>query len=79
LFLLITAEIEGCLEGESHVMVPNVGHGVHQNPTFFNPVAIFRRFLLAPPLQRAILGLSVEEQIPISDPARGATRRTFSP
>ena len=37
MFLLITAELEGCLEGESHVMVPNAGHGMHgDNPTFYN-------------------------------------------
>ncbi|HMB92859.1 MAG TPA: alpha/beta hydrolase [Rhodothermales bacterium] len=27
MFLLITAELESCLGGESHVMVPEVGHG----------------------------------------------------
>ena len=37
MFLLITAELEGCLEGESHVMVPEAGHGMHaDNPTFYN-------------------------------------------
>ena len=37
MFLLITAELEGCLEGESQVMVPNAGHGMHgDNPTFYN-------------------------------------------
>ena len=37
MFLLITAELEGCLEGESQVMVPNAGHGLHEaNPTFYN-------------------------------------------
>jgi pimeloyl-ACP methyl ester carboxylesterase len=37
IFLLITAELERCFEGESHVMVPNAGHGMHgDNPTFYN-------------------------------------------
>ena len=37
IFLLITAELERCLEGESQVMVPNAGHGMHgENPTFYN-------------------------------------------
>ena len=37
MFLLITAELERCLEGESQVMVPNAGHGMHNaNPTFYN-------------------------------------------
>ena len=37
MFLLITAELEGCLEGESQVRVPNAGHGLHEaNPTFYN-------------------------------------------
>ncbi len=37
MLLLITAELEGCLEGESQVMVPNAGHGMHgDNPTFYN-------------------------------------------
>ena len=36
-FLLITAELERCLEGESQVMVPDAGHGMHNaNPTFYN-------------------------------------------
>ena len=36
-FLLITAELERCLEGESKVMVPEAGHGMHgDNPTFYN-------------------------------------------
>jgi pimeloyl-ACP methyl ester carboxylesterase len=35
--LLITAELEYCMEGESHVMVPDAGHGMHSaNPTFYN-------------------------------------------
>lgn len=37
MFLLITAELEHCLEDESQVMVPNAGHGMHgDNPTFYN-------------------------------------------
>jgi non-heme chloroperoxidase len=37
MFLLITAELEGCLEGESQVMVPDAGHVMHNaNPTFYN-------------------------------------------
>ena len=37
MFLLVTAELERCLEGESQVMVPNAGHGMHgDNPTFYN-------------------------------------------
>ena len=36
-FLMVTAELERCLEGESLVMVPEAGHGMHgENPTFFN-------------------------------------------
>jgi hypothetical protein len=56
-------------------------HGSRRAVQGENPVspAIFRRILLAAPLQRDILGLTVEKQIPISDPARGATRRAFSP
>ena len=35
--LLITAELERCLEGESKVMVPKAGHGTHSdNPTFYS-------------------------------------------
>jgi len=41
MFLLITAELEGCLEGESHVMVPEAGHGMHaDNPTFYNQTVL---------------------------------------
>ena len=29
MFLLITAELERCLEGESQVMVPDAGHVMH--------------------------------------------------
>ncbi|HXW03909.1 MAG TPA: hypothetical protein VD833_01650 [Vicinamibacterales bacterium] len=37
MFLLITAELEGCLEGESQVMGPEAGHGMHsQNAAFYN-------------------------------------------
>ena len=41
IFLLITAELERCLEGESQVMVPNAGHGMHSdNPTFYNQTVL---------------------------------------
>ena len=34
---LITAELERCLEGESKVMVPKAGHGMHSdNAAFYN-------------------------------------------
>ena len=37
MFLLVTAELERCLEGERQVMVPDAGHGMFgQNATFFN-------------------------------------------
>jgi pimeloyl-ACP methyl ester carboxylesterase len=38
MFLLITAELERCLEGESQVMVPEAGHGgMHrENAPFYN-------------------------------------------
>ena len=37
MFLLITAELERCLEGESKVAVPEAAHGMHgDNPTFYN-------------------------------------------
>ena len=37
MFLLITAELERCLEGESKVMVPEAGHGMHrENTAFYN-------------------------------------------
>ena len=40
-FLLITAELERCLEGESKVAVPEAGHGMHgDNPTFYNQAVI---------------------------------------
>jgi non-heme chloroperoxidase len=44
-FLLITAELERCLEGESQVMVPEAGHGMHSdNAAFYNEaVAAFLR------------------------------------
>ncbi|MGH9370291.1 MAG: alpha/beta fold hydrolase, partial [Vicinamibacterales bacterium] len=50
LFLLITAALERCLEGESHAMVPEAGHGMHQqNPTFYNDavMAFLRRAVVA--------------------------------
>ena len=46
MFLLITAELERCLEGESKVTVPEAGHGMHgDNPTFYNQtvMAFLRR------------------------------------
>jgi pimeloyl-ACP methyl ester carboxylesterase len=37
MFLLVTAELERCLDGESQVMVPDGGHGMHgDNPAFYN-------------------------------------------
>ena len=37
MFLLVTAELERCLEGERQVMVPDAGHGMHSaNPDFYN-------------------------------------------
>ena len=37
MFLLITAELERCLEGESKMAVPVAAHGMHgDNPTFYN-------------------------------------------
>jgi non-heme chloroperoxidase len=38
--LLTSAELERCLEGESHVMVPEVGHGVMENPAFYNEAVL---------------------------------------
>ena len=45
MFLLITEELERCLEGESHVMVPEASHGLHSdNAGFYNEaVAAFLR------------------------------------
>ena len=41
MFLLVTAELQRCLEGESNVMVPEAGHGMHSdNPTFYNQAVI---------------------------------------
>ena len=41
MFFLITAELERCLEGESQVMVPGAGHGIHSdNPTFYNEAVL---------------------------------------
>jgi pimeloyl-ACP methyl ester carboxylesterase len=41
-FLLITAELERCLEGESQVMVPEAGHGGmhHENAPFYNQAVL---------------------------------------
>ena len=37
MLLLVTTELERCLEGESQVMVPEAGHGMHsQNAAFYN-------------------------------------------
>ena len=36
MFYLITAELEECLDGESYVMVPEVGHGMFSNVAFAN-------------------------------------------
>ena len=38
--LLITAELEECLDGESHVMVPEVGHAMFANATFINDAVL---------------------------------------
>lgn len=36
-FFLVTAELERCLAGEAHVMVPDAGHGPHgENSAFYN-------------------------------------------
>jgi pimeloyl-ACP methyl ester carboxylesterase len=44
IFLLVTAELERCLERESQVMVPGAGHGIHMdNPAFYNQAVL--RFL----------------------------------
>ena len=41
MLLLITGELERCLDGESHVMVPNAGHGMHgDNAAFYNRVVL---------------------------------------
>ena len=41
MFLLITAELERCLEGESQVMVPSAGHGMHrENTAFYNQAVL---------------------------------------
>ena len=41
MFYLITAELERCLEGESQVMVPDAGHGMHgQNTAFYNQAVL---------------------------------------
>jgi pimeloyl-ACP methyl ester carboxylesterase len=41
MFLLITAELERCLEGEAQVMVPEAGHGMHSdNAAFYNEVVM---------------------------------------
>jgi pimeloyl-ACP methyl ester carboxylesterase len=41
MLLFITGELERCLEGESHVMVPEAGHGMHRdNPAFYNQAVL---------------------------------------
>jgi pimeloyl-ACP methyl ester carboxylesterase len=40
-FLLVTAELERCLENESQVMVPGAGHGIHaDNAAFYNEAVL---------------------------------------
>lgn len=36
MFFLVTAELEKCLEGEVHIMVPEAGHAMFYNTSFFN-------------------------------------------
>jgi pimeloyl-ACP methyl ester carboxylesterase len=39
--LLITAELERCLEGESQVMVPEAGHNMHrENGALYNQAVL---------------------------------------
>lgn len=40
LFTLITSELERCLDGESHVMVPDAGHVMHGNAPFYNAAVL---------------------------------------
>jgi pimeloyl-ACP methyl ester carboxylesterase len=41
MLLLITGELERCLDGESHVMVPAAGHGMHgDNAAFYNQAVL---------------------------------------
>ena len=41
MFLLITSELERCLEGESHVMVPEASHSPHsENAAFYTEALI---------------------------------------
>ena len=41
MFLLITAELERCLEGESKVIVPEAGHTMHrENTAFYNQAVL---------------------------------------
>lgn len=37
---LVTAELEGCLEGEEHVMVPEAGHVMFMNREFFDDAVL---------------------------------------
>ena len=41
-FLLITGEIERCIDGESYVMVPEVGHGALAGNSVFSTIHICR-------------------------------------
>jgi pimeloyl-ACP methyl ester carboxylesterase len=44
MFHVITLELERCLDGEAHVMVPDADHGMHAaNPTFYTETVL--RFL----------------------------------
>lgn len=50
-FLLIAAELERCLKGTLHVMVPEAGHGMHgENPEFYTTavMGVLRRFQESP-------------------------------
>ena len=40
MLLLATAELERCLEGESQVMVPEAGHGMHRDNAAFYDQAV---------------------------------------
>ncbi len=41
MFLLVTTELERCLEGESQLMVPEAGHGMHgENAAFYNQAVV---------------------------------------
>jgi non-heme chloroperoxidase len=41
MFMLVNAELERCLEAETHVMVPEAGHGMHaENAAFYNEAVL---------------------------------------